>query len=271
MSQIKGKIVQAAAGVLGFDTTEVLNAVSANNYINKGYKFCVRYVGRGTGKSSFVDINQSEAQTIVDAGLALTVVQHPLASGWAPTETMGSDFGNYAALAAGKAGLLPSMNMWLDLEGVKDGAPSSDIIAYCNAWFEEVEKLGFVSGIYIGASPGLTADQLYWDLKTKHYWKGGSSAKAGVPDDIPNRGYQLIQRISNPGTPSEFDSNVTRNGCVRRGRHVDRKCGRTSHDVTLSQRRNSKLTVEVFPIKGLQSACSSSVQSPAPPESPISE
>src|SRR5262249_24314240 len=80
----------------------------------------------------------------------------------------------------------------------------------CNAWFEEVEKLGFESGVYIGASPGLNADQLYWDLKTEHYWKGGSSAKAGVPDDIPNRGYQLIQRISNPGKPSEFDSNVTR-------------------------------------------------------------
>ena len=210
MSQIEGTVVQAPAGVIGFDTTEVLNAVSAKNYLNKGYKFCVRYIGRGSGKSNFVDITQSEAQTIVDTGLALMIVQHPLASGWVPTARMGSEFGNYAALAAGKAGLLPGMNIWLDLEGVKDGASSNDVIAYCNAWFAEVEKLGFESGIYIGASPGLTADQLYWDIKTKHYWKGGSSSKAGVPDDIPNRGYQLVQRISNPGTPSEFDSNVTR-------------------------------------------------------------
>jgi Domain of unknown function (DUF1906) len=210
MSQIDGKVFQAAAGVLGFDTTEVLNAVSAKNYINKGYKFCVRYIGRAAGKSNFVDIGQLEAQMIVDAGLALTVVQHPLAAGWVPTESMGSSFGNYAALAAGKAGLLPGTNVWLDLEGVKDGVSADDVIAYCNAWFEEVDGLSFASGVYIGASPGLTADQLYWDLKTKHYWKGGSSAKAGVPDDIPNRGYQLVQRISNPGTPSEFDSNVTR-------------------------------------------------------------
>jgi hypothetical protein len=72
-----------------------------------------------------------------------------------------------------------------------------------------VESLGFETGIYIGAAPGLTADQLYWDIKTQHYWKGGSSAKAGVPDNIPPRGYQLVQRINNPNTPSEFDSNVT--------------------------------------------------------------
>jgi hypothetical protein len=209
MSQINGTVQQAGAGLIGFDTTEVLNAVSAKAYVNKGYKFCVRYVGRSKGKSTYVDISASEAQTILNAGLALTIAQHPLAAGWIPTEKMGSDFGNYAALAAGQAGLLPGMNIWLDLEGVKDGVSSDDVIAYCNAWFAEVEDLGFETGVYIGAAPILTADQLYWDLKTKHYWKGGSSAKAGVPDDIPPRGYQMIQRIQNPNTPSEFDSNVT--------------------------------------------------------------
>jgi hypothetical protein len=209
MSQIEGTVVQAQAGIMGFDTTEVLNAVSARNYFNKGYRFCVRYVGRGKGKSNYVDISRAEAQAIVDAGLGLMIAQHPLASGWVPTEQMGQDFGNYAALAAGQAGLLPGMNIWLDLEGVKDSVSSDDIISYCNAWFGEVESLGFETGIYIGAAPGLTADQLYWDIKTKHYWKGGSSAKAGVPDNIPPRGYQLVQRINNPNTPSEFDSNVT--------------------------------------------------------------
>jgi hypothetical protein len=210
MTQINGKVQQAEPGLIGFDTTDVLNAVSAKAYVNKGYKFCVRYVGRGKGKSAYVDISSSEAQTIVDAGLALTIAQHPLAAGWVPTEKMGSDFGNYAALAAGQAGLLPGMNIWLDLEGVKDGVSSDVVIAYCNAWFAAVENLGFETGVYIGASPVLTADQLYWDIKTKHYWKGGSSAKAGVPDDIPPRGYQMIQRIQNPNTPAEFDSNVTR-------------------------------------------------------------
>lgn len=210
MTQINGAVQQGKAGLIGFDTTEVLNAVSAKAYVNRGFRFCIRYVGRSKGKSNYVDISRSEAQTIVEAGLALAIAQHPLASGWAPTEKMGHDFGNYAALAAGQAGLLPGMNIWLDLEGIKDGVSSDDVIAYCNAWFTEVEDLGFETGIYIGAAPGLTADQLYWDVKTKHYWKGGSSAKAGVPDDIPHRGYQIIQRIQNPNTSKEFDSDVTR-------------------------------------------------------------
>jgi hypothetical protein len=47
------------------------------------------------------------------------------------------------------------------------------------------------------------------DLRTAHYWKGGSSAEAGVPDEIPHRGYELVQRISDPG-PNGFDSDVTK-------------------------------------------------------------
>jgi len=210
MANIKGIVRQAEAGLIGFDTTEVLNAASAEAYVDKGFRFCVRYVGRSDGRSSYVDISRSEAQTIVNAGLALSIVQHPLSAGWVPNEQRGHDFGKYAAVAAGKAGLPPGMNIWLDLEGVKATASSDDTIAYCNAWFAEVENLGFESGIYIGASPGLTADQLYWDIKTKHYWKGGSSARSGVPDDIPNRGYQMIQRIQKSSGDEEFDSNVTR-------------------------------------------------------------
>ena len=75
---------------------------------------------------------------------------------------------------------------------------------------DEVSGVGYVPGVYIGANPGLSADQLYWDLKMKSYWRGGSSVKAGVPADIPNRGYQMTQRISGAGTSSEFDSDVIR-------------------------------------------------------------
>jgi hypothetical protein len=88
--------------------------------------------------------------------------------------------------------------VFLDLEGVKNGVSAIDVIDFCNAWFAEVEGVGYETGVYVGAAPGLTADQLYWNLRTKHYWKGGSSSKAGVPDDIPHRGYQLVQHIQNP-------------------------------------------------------------------------
>jgi Domain of unknown function (DUF1906) len=195
---------------LGFDSSNALNPIQAKQYFNKGYRFCVRYVSHSnSGSGSFVDLSQDEGQGILDAGLALMVVQHPLASGCEPSGSLGQDFGAIAAAKSGAAGVPPGTNIWLDLEGVKPGVAASDVISFCNSWFSEVESVGYATGVYIGASPILTADQLYWDLKTTHSWKGGSSAKAGVPDDIPHRGYQLVQRIANPGKPNEFDSDVT--------------------------------------------------------------
>ena len=82
------------------------------------------------------------------------------------------------------------MNVWLDLEGVRHSAAAQDVIEYCNAWFEQVETAGYTTGIYVGASAILSGDQLFFNLRTKHYWKSGSA----VPD-IPHRGYQMIQRI----------------------------------------------------------------------------
>jgi Domain of unknown function (DUF1906) len=208
---LTGTVSQAPSGVLGFDSASPLNSVQAKQYFNKGYRFGVRYVSHSKfGSGPYTDLTEAEGEAILAAGLALMVVQHPLAAGWTPTAELGQTFGELAAANAGSAGLPSGVNVWLDLEGVKPGVAASDTIAFCNAWFAEVEAVGYASGVYIGASPILTADQIYWDLKTQHYWKGGSSAKAGVPDDVPNRGYQLIQRIQNPGTKNEFDSNVTR-------------------------------------------------------------
>lgn len=202
---LQGQVSQAAAGVIGFNSSDALNPIQAKQFFNKGYRFCIRYVGHSKpAPGSYTDLTTEEGQSIIDAGLALMVVQHPLAAGWVPDPNLGQSFGQFAAANSGAAGIPAGVNVWLDLEGVKAGTAAADVIAFCNAWFAEVEAVGYETGVYIGAAPGLTADQLYWDLKTKHYWKGGSSAKAGVPDDIPNRGYQMIQRISD-----EFDSDVT--------------------------------------------------------------
>ena len=214
---IAGVISQAQPGIIGFDTTDRLNPVTAKQYFNKGYRFCVRYLGRGDGKSKYDDLIETEAQAIVDSGMALMAVQHPLAEGWTPTQALGQSFGSAAAKLAGNAGLPSGATVWLDLEGVKAGTADTAVIDYCNAWFTEVDAVGYATGVYIGAAPGITPDQMYWNLKTKSYWKGGSSAKAGVPDDIPHRGYQLIQHIQNVGKPDEFDSNVTKNDAFGSG------------------------------------------------------
>jgi hypothetical protein len=40
------------------------------------------------------------------------------------------------------------VNVWLDLEGAKTSTPHETMIAYCNAWFAEVEGAGFVPGVW---------------------------------------------------------------------------------------------------------------------------
>jgi hypothetical protein len=214
---IAGSVIQAQAGIIGFDTTDRLNPVTAKQYFNKGYRFCVRYLGRGDGKSKYDDLVETEAQVIVDSGMGLMAVQHPLAEGWSPTQTLGQSFGSAAAKLAGDAGLPSGVTIWLDLEGVKASTMDTAVIDYCNAWFAEVAAVGYATGVYIGAAPGITPDQMYWNLKTKSYWQGGSSVAAGVPADIPHRGYQLVQHIQNAGKSNEFDSNVTKNDAFGSG------------------------------------------------------
>lgn len=138
--------------------TVPINVISAKQYLNKGYQFIVRYVGRGDGSKTFVDLTQEEGQAIADAGLGLCVVQHPLAAGWSPTGTLGPRFGAAAASLAGRAGLHVGVNVWLDLEGVSNGSQAQDVIDYCNEWYDEVSAVGYVPGLYIGAGPGLSAD-----------------------------------------------------------------------------------------------------------------
>ena len=205
---ISARVASLPDGAMGCDVTAPLNVISAKQYLNKGYKFVVRYVGRGDGSRTFVDLTQEEGQAIVDAGLGLCVVQHPLAEGWSPTSALGQRFGAAAATLAGGAGLPVGVSVWLDLEGVAPASQAQEVIDYCNEWYDEVSAVGYAPGVYIGANPGLSADQIYWDLSMKSYWRGGSSTESGVPADIPNRGYQMVQRITGSGT-SEFDSDVT--------------------------------------------------------------
>jgi hypothetical protein len=201
---INASIGSLPDGSVGCDSASPLNSASAKQYYNNKYRFIVRYVGRGDGSKTYVDLTPGEGQAIIDAGLALGVVQHPLREGWKPTGDLGTSFGAAAASLSGEAGLPFGVTVWLDLEGVAAGTPAQNVIDYCNNWYAEVAAVGYVPGLYVGANPGLTADQLYWDLHMASYWRGGSSEAAGVPSDIPHRGYQMVQRITGAGT-AEFD------------------------------------------------------------------
>ena len=87
---LEGTVSQAPAGLIGLDTTDRLNPATAKQYVNKGYRFCVRYLSHDKSvKSAFEDLTADEAQVILDAGMALFVVQHPLKAGWSPTAKLG--------------------------------------------------------------------------------------------------------------------------------------------------------------------------------------
>lgn len=134
-------------------------------------------------------------------------VQHVAGAPWKPTKEKGTTYGTRAVEHARAIGLPAGVNVFLDLEGVSSAVSAEVVIDYCNAWFKEVANAGYVPGIYVGANCGLTADQLYWRLRTQHYWKSGSD----VPP-IPERGYCMVQRIM-PGDVVggvEIDRNVTR-------------------------------------------------------------
>ena len=204
---LPGKVVSAPPGLHGFDANTALNGNHCRAAKQAGFSFCIRYVSRQDVEPRG-DLTNAEANVILNAGLALMAVQHVAPAGWSPSRDLGARNGQNAARHVRAIGFPDGVNVWLDLEGVKNSATHPSVIEYCNAWFAAVESAGFVSGIYVGARAILTGDELFWRLTTKHYWKSGSR----VPD-IPHRGYQLIQKIIRHDTVGgvEIDRDLTQN------------------------------------------------------------
>ena len=202
---LMGKVVRAPAGAQGFDTDTVVNQHQAQQLRAAGFAFCLRYLSRAEGESSG-DLTAAEAGRLLDAGLALMPIQHVARRGWAPTAELGTTNGKAAASNAMAVGFPQGVNIWLDLEGVLGSVLSEEVIRYCNAWFFEVESVGFVTGLYVGAEAILTGDELFWRLKTNHYWRSASR----VPP-IPHRGYQMFQALAPSPVPGiSIDRNVTK-------------------------------------------------------------
>jgi hypothetical protein len=173
----------------GFDTNTKLSYEKAVEFKNDGYEFAIRYVGRLSTASN--DIDPVELKNILKAGLQLGLVQHcPPKPGIFPSAGIGSLWGKNAATFAEAAGYEKGCILYLDLEDVNPeySKKQADIIAFCNAWYDEVHQAGYVPGIYIGFNTFLTGDQLYKSLKFQHYWKSFSK----VPD-VTTRGYEMVQ------------------------------------------------------------------------------
>jgi hypothetical protein len=203
---LPGQVQAAPDGVQGFDANTKLTAATAAGLKNAGFVFAIRYLMRKSTPTPG-DLDAAEAALILEAGLGLMAVQHVASEGWEPTVAKGKSYGENALAHARAVGFPAGVNIWLDLEGVNHSTSAETVIQYCNAWFDEVAAGGYVPGIYVGANAILSGDQLYWRLRTKHYWKSGST----VPD-IPQRGYCMVQRIvANDAVAGvRIDRNVTR-------------------------------------------------------------
>lgn len=207
MTTLAGTVQSAPAGAKGFDTDVPLSADAAAAFHARGYRFCLRYVGRL--EMGPADLTTAEAQAILGAGLALMVVQHVRSDvSWMPSGPLGATYGANAAAFTKAIGIPPGVQVWLDLEGVSEAAAADDVAAYCESWYDAVQGAGYVPGIYVGWHPGLSGQALY-GLKFQHYW-----GAYNVDVAIPQRGWCLKQSPGTGGTiagvhTSDYDDDVT--------------------------------------------------------------
>jgi hypothetical protein len=205
VSLLPGSVESAPPNQKGFDaSSRILAAVATTLATTLGYKFAIRYISRGATENPG-DLSHDEAVGILNSGLALMVVQHVAVAGWKPSAALGTQYGETAAAHAAEIGFPAKVNVWLDLEGVAEGAPAQNVIDYCNNWSDAVSTKGFVPGVYVGANSGLNGDQL-GNLKFSHFWKSASR----VPTPT-GRGYQLIQTAAVKVLGISIDPDTTQN------------------------------------------------------------
>jgi hypothetical protein len=195
-------------GSKGFDCNTTVSSYTALKFAAAGYRFAVRYVRR-VDYHEF-DITPKELVDLFKAGLAVMLVQHVAPPGWHPTGGLGRIYGDTAAEEAGRAGASLGCTLWCDLEEVGHGVDPRDVVAFCNNWSDAVRRAGFDPGLYVGYRCGLSADDLYRQLKFQRYW----SAYNLDADSYPaKRGVQMRQYAAKsadhvPGVAFEFDVNI---------------------------------------------------------------
>lgn len=175
--------------IKGFDTDSKVSKLRAIEMRTKGYQFCIRYIPQNL-RYADIDLTYEEAQDILDGGLDLMIVQHVEQAEWKVSQEKGRDKGELAGQWAKKCGFPNGVNIWLDLEGINEHQQdsSSEIIDYCNIWFDKVTEFGYLPGIYVGDHSWLNDDQLHPRLKFHHFWR----ASREIPE-VENQGYQMYQ------------------------------------------------------------------------------
>ncbi|TKD09803.1 glycoside hydrolase domain-containing protein [Polyangium fumosum] len=178
-----GTVVRLPVGSVGIDRSATI-APQAAELFSLGYRFAIRNVGLPGGSTNGV-LTESEAQTILGAGLALGLYQTYRNTG--VTAAQGLTDGEFIADQAQSFGfpIGQGMALWCDLEGTFD-VPAETLIQYLTNWTVAVTNLGYVPGLYNGPQSLLSASQV-GALPFKAFWQAASLVPA-VPD-----GYQMYQ------------------------------------------------------------------------------
>lgn len=180
--------VATAVESLGFDCAAKLTDERVKKAYEAGYRFVVRYVGLGPNPHPG-DLDRKELDLILDAGLALMVVQHVRYPGWHPNKSLGRQDGATAALFARMAGYADGAQLWLDAEGMASKTTLQDAVDYVEAW-TAVVKSTHAPGIYVGYGTPFTAADL-WRLTVDRYWSDYG------PRKVEKRGFCIKQMIGN--------------------------------------------------------------------------
>jgi len=198
----------AVPGARGFDCNTEVTRAQAVRFLEHGYTFAIRYVGRIRANS--YDLAPREVSAITTAGLGFMIVQHVQRDGppwWKPTDDKGKQYGASAAAQAQTCGYPRGATIWLDLEGIAPRTDREQIIRYANLWHEAVAAAGYQPGVYIGSGARLSAQQLYERLRFTRYW----AAFNLNADEYPIvRGVCMRQLRAKPpaGVPFQIDGNV---------------------------------------------------------------
>lgn len=182
MTSLNRKTQETKPGQIFLDTNVVLNEKILVELQAQKVSGVLRYVPRIN--KAVNDISKEELDLILSLGLAAIPVQHVEPMTWIPSSAKGKKYGSAAAGYATEAGFVTGTSLFLDLESVDAAVPGVVTIAYCNAWFDEVSKAGFLPGIYIGWRCGLTPYELYHRLKFTRYWRAYNLDDDELPEQV---------------------------------------------------------------------------------------
>ena len=195
-------IVQRATPCLAVDTAAKLDGATIQAVRAANYACLIRYVNL-PGVSPQRDIDAAELSAILDAGLALMLVQHVRYPGWDPARASGVTDANAAIETARNARYRRGAHLYVDLEGINGTAAAT--IQFANDWASTVVAAGYLAGAYIGYNVPLSPEQIYDLHLVTSYWSDQG------PRKVATRGFAIKQHAQIKLHGVDFDPDTIQN------------------------------------------------------------